>query len=439
MLVGIIILVVYFAMAALMISKKLSTFLALSLMAFAFSIISGEPIMGKFGLLTYVIPTGASALASTMLLVVFACWLGKIMEHTGVTKTIIKKAAEFGGDKPLVTTFAICVACSLLFTVLNGTGAVALVGTIALPILLSVGLPPVVAASAYLATYGIGSLFNPVTIGVYMALTKATQDTTIIASVALASVAIVSLVAYILFTYFRHGRKFAFAAPIDDKPATVDAGADELVHGFRGFLACMTPVVVIAIPFIVSINLMITLLAGVVWICIFTWKGGWSKFMFMMSHAVVEGWEMAAPTCSLMIAVGFLVTQLGTQSMVNIVKPAAAAILPTSALGLIIFIAICAPLALYRGVFNPWGMGAGLAAVFLAGGAFSLPVYYAFFFVGGRWCNVHDPSSTQCIWSANFAGTDMVTVMKHQFVWDWTLAIIGAAIIIPIYVAKFPL
>ena len=54
-------------------------------------------------------------------------------------------------------------------------------------------------------------------------------------------------------------------------------------------------------------------------------------------------------------------------------------------------------------------------------------------------CNIHDPASTQCIWAANFAGTDMPTVFKKQLVWDWAIAIICAAVILPIYMALFPL
>ena len=43
------------------------------------------------------------------------------------------------------------------------------------------------------------------------------------------------------------------------------------------------------------------------------------------------------------------------------------------------------------------------------------------------------------IWAANFAGTDMPTVFKKQLVWDWAIAIICAAVILPIYMALFPL
>lgn len=438
MTVGVIILIVYFTMAALMVTKKISTFLALTLMGFLFSVLSGEPLTGEFGLLSFVIPKGAVRLGSTMLLVVFACWLGKIMERTGVTQTIIKKAAEFGGDKPLITSIAICAACSLLFTVLNGTGAVALVGTITLPILLSVGLTPLVAASAYLCTYGIGSIFNPANIGIYLGLTNAKVEEVTMACVILGSISAVALLLYLFVCFKKNGKKYAFAAPVQGMPEDVASEEKPVVSGVRGFLACLTPFIIIVCTFVVKVDIMVVFLFGVLWISVFTYKGGWTKFTSMISHAVVEGWEMAAPTCSLMIAVGFLVIALSTPQVISAIMPVVGPVLPKTTLSLILFMSICAPLALYRGPFNPWGMGAGLAAVFLADGTFSIPLYFAFFFIGGRWCNIHDPSSTQCLWSANFAGTDMGSVMKHQFAWDWVIAIIGAAIIIPMYMSAFP-
>ena len=437
MVIGIIIIVIYLLMSGLMVSKKMSTFLAMTIMACLFSVISGEPVTGEYGLFTYVLPQGAVRLASTMMIVVFACWLGKMMEKTGVTQTIIKKAAEFGGDKPLVCALAISVACCLLFTTLNGTGAVTLVGTIVLPILLSIGLSPIVAASAYLCTYGIGSFFNPVWLGVFLELTGCERQDALLCSGIMAGISAAALLLYLVLSLKKAGKKYAFAAPAEEEAPK--APSTPTLHGVRGFLACMVPVVVLACTFFIKADLLVVLLIGIIWLAIFTFKGGWTKYMNMVSKAVVEGWETAAPTCTLMMAVGFLVAVLGTPKVSEAIIPVVSPVLPTNLIGLIIFICLLAPLSCYRGIFNPWGMGAGLATVFLAHGTFSIPVYFAFFWIAGRWCNIHDPASTQCIWAANFAGTDMPTVFKKQLVWDWAIAIICAAVILPIYMALFPL
>lgn len=79
-------------------------------------------------------------LAGTYVAILFSCWLSRILYRTGVSATIIKKAAELGGDKPFIVSLLLCVASVFLFTVLYGTGAVAMVGAIVLPIMLSVGV-----------------------------------------------------------------------------------------------------------------------------------------------------------------------------------------------------------------------------------------------------------------------------------------------------------
>lgn len=72
---------------------------------------------------------------------IFGAWLGQLMNKTGVTENIIKKSAELGGDRPLVVTLIMVVATAVLFTTLSGLGSIIMVGSIVLPILISVGVP----------------------------------------------------------------------------------------------------------------------------------------------------------------------------------------------------------------------------------------------------------------------------------------------------------
>ncbi|MEG1858007.1 MAG: C4-dicarboxylate ABC transporter, partial [Pseudoflavonifractor sp.] len=138
MVTGIIVVVIFIAMAALMMSKKLPALLALPLMAVLIGIAAGLPLNGDEGILTFVLSTGATKLAGTYVAILFSCWLSQILYRTGVTDTIIKKAAELGGDKPFIISIVLCAVTTFLFTVLFGTGAVAMVGAVVLPILLSV-------------------------------------------------------------------------------------------------------------------------------------------------------------------------------------------------------------------------------------------------------------------------------------------------------------
>ena len=82
------------------------------------------------------------------------------MNHVGISKTIIKTAAELGGDRPFLVTIFVCIAIALLYTTVSGLGAVIMAATIALPILISVGVPKIMAGCIFLFSYAIGLAIN---------------------------------------------------------------------------------------------------------------------------------------------------------------------------------------------------------------------------------------------------------------------------------------
>ena len=146
MLQGTLIIIAFLVIAALMMTKKIPTLLALPLMAVVICIIAGVPAVGvdadgkAIGWLQTVFEAGTVRMGSAIMAVIFGAWLGQIMNKTGITENIIKKSAELGGDRPLVVTIIMVIAVALLFTTLNGLGSIIMVGSIVLPILVSVGV-----------------------------------------------------------------------------------------------------------------------------------------------------------------------------------------------------------------------------------------------------------------------------------------------------------
>ena len=102
MLQGILIVVAFLVVAALMMTKKIPTLLALPLMAVVICIIAGVPMFGKnadgaeIGWLTTVFEAGTVRMGSAIMATIFGAWLGQLMNKTGVTENIIKKSAELG-------------------------------------------------------------------------------------------------------------------------------------------------------------------------------------------------------------------------------------------------------------------------------------------------------------------------------------------------------
>ena len=162
MLQGTLIIIAFLVIAALMMTKKIPTLLALPLMAVVICVIAGVPAVGvdadgkAIGWLQTVFEAGTVRMGSAIMAVIFGAWLGQIMNKTGITENIIKKSAELGGDRPLVVTIIMVIAVALLFTTLNGLGSIIMVGSIVLPILVSVGVPAGSAACIFLMAFSTG-------------------------------------------------------------------------------------------------------------------------------------------------------------------------------------------------------------------------------------------------------------------------------------------
>ena len=95
-----------------------------------------------------------------MAYVIFGALLSRVTMSTGIAETIIAYAAEFGGDRPLVVALILSAAVAALFTSLYGLGSIIMVGSIVLPIMLTIGIPRRTAATLFMLAYGLGFIFN---------------------------------------------------------------------------------------------------------------------------------------------------------------------------------------------------------------------------------------------------------------------------------------
>src|SRR5271156_3616812 len=142
--------------AALMYARVLPALLAVPLMALAIAVAGGS---GPAGVATTIVD-GTVKLASVIVTVIFGALLSRVTLSTGIAETIVTYAAEFGGDRPAVLALALCAAVALLFTSLTGLGAIIMVGSIVLPIMLTIGVPRKTAATLFMLSFALGFIFN---------------------------------------------------------------------------------------------------------------------------------------------------------------------------------------------------------------------------------------------------------------------------------------
>lgn len=426
MLQGTLIIVAFVIIAGLMMTKKIPTLLALPLMAVVICVIAGVPAVGTnadgaaIGWLQTVVEAGTVRMGAAIMAVIFGAWLGELMNKTGVTETIIKKSAELGGDRPLIVTLIMSAAVAVLFTTLNGLGSIIMVGSIVLPILISVGVPAMSAACIFLMAFACGLTFN-------IANWKSFSSIFSLEIPQIQSFAIYMLVATAIATlilivveFKKNGVKFAFSAPVEETES-------KQITGIRGTLAMLTPIIPIVLVAVFKFPVCPAFIAGIIWNLIFTSKS-FSKAMNLLVKTCYDGITNSGPAVILMIGIGILYLAV-THSMVKeVLNPFLLAVVPQGRIGYIIFFSLLAPLALYRGPMNLFGLGSGIAALVIGLNTLSPLAVMAAFLAAERIQGCGDPTNTQNVWTANFCEVDVNGITKKLLPYLWAVAVVGVVI-----------
>jgi hypothetical protein len=232
---------------------------------------------------------------------------------------------------------------------------------------------------------------------------------------------------YVLVEFRRNGRKFAFAAPVDDKFAPAPSEDSRPLKGISGFFALITPIVPIILVLLLKVPIIAAFMASIVWILIFTAKS-FSKAMNMLTKTCYDGITAGAPALILFVSIGILLLAVTNPMVKEILNPFLLAVVPTGRIAFIIFFAVLAPLSLYRGPLNLFGLGSGIAALVIGLGNLNPLAVMGAFLSAERIQGCGDPTNTQNVWTANFAGVDVNSITKSLLPYLWSTAVIGVIV-----------
>lgn len=434
MVQGILIIVSFLIIAALMITKKIPTLLALPLLAVLICVIAGVPLVGQdaegapVGFLQTVLEAGSIRMASAYAAVIFGAWLGQMMNKTGVTATIIKKSAELGGDRPLVVTLVLVVAVALLFTTLAGLGSVIMVGSIVLPILVSIGVPALSAACIFLMAFATGLCFNMANWQSFASIFSLEVSQIQSFEVYLLIATLIATLVLVFVEFKKNGVKFAFSAPVKTEAET----EPKQLKGITGMLAMLTPLIPIVLVAFLKVPIIPAFLAGIIWVLVFTAKS-FSKAMNLLTKTCYDGITDGAPAIILMIGIGMLYLSVTNPIVKEVLNPFMLAVTPKSPIAYVIFFIVLAPLALYRGPLNLFGLGSGIAALIIGLGTLPPLAVMGAFLSTERMQGVGDPTNTQNVWTANYAEVDVNTITKKLMPYLWVITAFGVILSAVLY------
>jgi len=493
MLIALLLLSIFLLLALLMYLGKLPALIALPLLALGVVLVGGVKWQDVVGI---VFSDGSFRLAPAIAAVLMGAVLAQLVDRTGIARVLVTRAAELGGDRPLALALLLTGVVALLFTTLGGLGAVIMVATIIFPILLSIGLPPLVVGVLFLLGMSLGGIFNLTNWQVYITILG--LDTRIILSFAapLAAILGAATLTYALVNVGR-GWRWWLAAPFSivltsglvliiwliisglrsavapvsnlaSQPVLVFAlllflGLLTLVlvgmafvrawqaRGLPGevdqarlpWIALLTPVVPLVPVLIFSIRnyfvpeaqrfefpIITALLLGIVYGLLTTWRHGGGSLQ-TLTRSVIDGIAAVAPALALLVGIGMVLNAMagppGAQSwkVTTQIRPLLLAAVPRQPLLYVLVFGALAPLALYRGPLNLYGMGAGLVAAMYAANALPPAAIMAAFFSVGLLQGVSDPTNTHNVWVANNLGIDVQRILQVSLPYVWVGAWLG--------------
>lgn len=399
----ILILAVFILGIVLMMTKKLPAILALPVMGILIAVIAGVPFLkpdeNEQSIMQFVIADGSARLASTIMATVFGAIFARVIQKEGISDAIIRKAAELAGDKPLAIAIVLTTATALIFTAISGAGPVIMVSTIVIPLMLSAGIQPVVAASLVLLGLNIGLLFNVANYQMYIDVVG--MDIEVIKRTSLV-IGVISVIVTLVYIFIKVGTKSARSS------WAMPAGAKETGKKVNA-AALFTPLIPILLVFILKLNAETSLLIAILVTALMTSP---RQMVQVISSSVVEGIKDIAGVIALMMGIGILLNGVSAVATTAIMQPVISVILPGNPIVYVIVFTVLSPLALYRGPLNMYGLGSGLANIFLGAGVLG-PVPIGMALRGTSLVQtVSDPTNTQNVIVADYAKVDVNDILK---------------------------
>lgn len=405
---GFLLLAIFAVFAALMFARKMPALVAVPAMAILTAVAVGLPFPN---ILNDIITAGAARLAPAYIDVFAGAMLGRVLMQTGIAEAIIKRAAEFGGDSPLTVAFVLMTATAVLFTTLTGLGAIIMVGSLVLPIMMSLGLNRKLVAILFLLAFATGFIFNIALWSVYRQVLQLDQipPAGFYFAFGLLATMAAAVVFYTLVSARRFGEVALFAV------ATKNELTDRITERSVPAIAYLTPILPLVLYILFNylgyktLALPSFLIAAIFAVLVTQPR----RAVQTLTAGLVRGIEDGAPAALLMMGIGMLLNALKLPAVEAVLKPLVVALPIGNWWSYVLFFGLLSPLALYRGPFNLFGIGLGIYSLMFTAGILPPLALLAAMMATAIVQTTCDPTNTHNVWIANFTGVRVEEMTKE--------------------------
>ena len=457
MLTGILCLAVFFVMAVAMYGRKLSALLALPLMAIAIALIGGieGPVIVKD-----VLSAGSVKLHNAYTATMFGAMLAELINKHGMARSLVRFVAEFAGDSPYLLGLLLTGVTALLFSTLGGLGAVIMVGTIVLPVMLSLGIPALAAAGLFLFGISLGGMFNLTNWQLYTDVLKIEQASIISFVVPFSLILGLVILLFLLFElkekrnvgYFSFGllTLLGLYYPLSRfNPSDVSAFAafSDFSYPFAFFsllvlaayaicrhltkaenlpgFSLLTPIVPLVFVLVFRWEIIPAFIMGIAYGALTTWK---RDSINILTRSIIDGVTNVIPAVLLMMGIGMLIAAVMDKGVSAAIAPLIKAVVPSSPFTYVLTFTLMAPLALYRGPLSLWGMGSGLVTLIINLTTLTAQAVMGMLMSVGQVQGICDPTNTQNIWIATYLGVDTQVILRKTLPYALLAAFLGLSL-----------
>ena len=415
---------IFMVFATLMFMRKIPALLALPAMAILIALLAQLPITD---ILNKIIAQGSVKLSAVYVAVFMGAMMGRVLIQAGIAEEIIKKAAEFGGEKPLIVSFGLMFVTVILFTTLQGLGAIITVGSLVLPIMMSLGIPRKLAGTLFLLAFATGFIFNPILFTLYRQLLQLQENEPMPTQIStfafvLLGLMFVTVIIYALVAAKRSGEMLLMSA----------ISKSDLLKRRKKVpaIALLTPILPLILffgfnYFGVKLDFIATFIIGSMFGALAT---DWRNAIKTLTSSAIKGVEDGAPAAILMMGIGMLLNALNLPAIKTALEPLILSLPFHSSLFYIAFFGLLSPLSLYRGPLNIFGIGIGFFTIMFGTAVLPPLALLAAIMCVVQVQNVCDPTNTHSVWIANFVGVRVEDFTKETLLPMVLLCVIGLII-----------
>lgn len=370
-----------------------------------------------------VLDQGPTSFGATAVYIIFGAWFARVLLETGISGAIIKKATELGGDRPSITLILLCIVTALIFTSSYGAGAVVAIGVIVFPIMFSLGIPKVLATSAFCMSVGCGLYLNQSLLtqasGVMTDASGAqrfpegiTQDWYPYGWACFA-LHMLTIILMVMITYKTHERKqHAWAAQVP--------GQSGQVMG----LAMIAPLIPVFVNMFFGIRMIPGIIIGVLWALIFTRNFTYNKIVSIVQKTFHDGVSDVGLVLGFLFFLQMFTKAAGSTTVLlePIIGPLFSHLTP---FWLFFLFGLLGFLALYRGPLTIWGAGTATFMIIATATQLPISVLFPLFYIPCCTINTNIcPTQSWNLWAIGYTGISVKEFMKQTLPYALPLAFV---------------